>query len=159
MYHPHMDEEDQLESGMFGPLIVLEPGARFDPTTDKLFLLGESLRDGKRGFTMNGVRTFSPMELRAGTSYRLRFLNINRASGATVLLHTDSVPLRWTPQAKDGASLAQSYRREQPSRLDRLAVGETYDFVWRPTTASRAELIVRVVDSTEPFRVPIAVRR
>ena len=159
MYHPHMDEEDQLESGMFGPLIVLEPGTRFDPATDKLFVLGVSLRDGKRDATMNGARTFSPMELHVGTSYRLRFLNINSASGATVLLHTDSVPLRWTPDAKDGASLAQVYRREQASRLDRLAVGETYDFVWRPAKPLRAELLVHAVDSKQPFRVPIVVRR
>jgi FtsP/CotA-like multicopper oxidase with cupredoxin domain len=159
MYHPHMDEEDQLESGMFGPLIVLEPGTRFDPATDKLFVLGTSLRDGKRDVTLNGARTFGPMEFHVGMSYRLRFLNINSATGARVLLHTDSVPSSWTPQAKDGASLAQVHVREQPSRLDRLAVGETYDFVWRPAKVLRAELLVHAVDSEASFRVPIVVRR
>ena len=159
MYHPHMDEEDQLESGMFGPLIVLEPGARFDPATDKVFLVGVSLHDGKRDATMNGARTFAPMEWRVGTRYRLRFLNINSASPVTVLMHTDSVPLRWTPLAKDGADLPAAYRRDQPSRLDRIGVGETYDFVWHSEKPLRAELLVHALDSKEPFRVPIVVRK
>lgn len=159
MYHPHMDEEDQLQSGMFGPLIVLEPGARFDPATDLVFMVGESLRDGKRDATLNGARTFAPLRLRAGISYRLRFLNLNSAAGATVLIHQDSVPLRWTPLAKDGAALASEYRREQPARLNRWAVGETYDFIWRPAAPLRAELTVHAIDSKEPFRVPIVVTR
>lgn len=31
MYHTHMEEEDQLPYEMVGPMIVLEPAARFDP--------------------------------------------------------------------------------------------------------------------------------
>src|SRR6185436_3400246 len=41
MYHTHMEEEAQLHYGMFGPIIVLEPGERLDPERDLFFMLGE----------------------------------------------------------------------------------------------------------------------
>ena len=157
MYHPHMEEEDQLSAGMFGALIVLEPGERFDPATDLVFLLGDAIVDKVRGATMNGARTFAPLRLHVGTTYRLRFLNINPAASGEALLHTDSVPLRWRPRAKDGADLPLSRRREQPSTLRRIGVGETYDFTWTPTRPMRATLDVTVFDVKAPFRVPIEV--
>jgi FtsP/CotA-like multicopper oxidase with cupredoxin domain len=158
MYHPHMEEEEQITAGMFGAMIVLEPGQRFDPTTDFVFMLGNALVDGKRGETLNGARTFAPRRLRVGTTYRLRFLNLNAASSAEVLLHTDSVPLRWVPKAKDGADLPPALRSERPAQLSRIGVGETYDFTWRPTRAQRVVLEIRALDADAPFRVPFDVR-
>jgi len=158
MYHPHMEEEEQLTAGMFGAMIVLEPGERFDPNTDFIFMLGDALVNGTRGATLNGARTFAPMRLRAGTTYRLRFLNLNAASGADALLHTDSVPLRWTPVAKDGADLPTLLRVERPAHLTRIGVGETYDFTWRPVRSQRAVLEIRTLDADTPFRIPINVR-
>ncbi len=157
MYHPHMEEEDQLSAGMFGPLIVLEPGERFDPTTDLVFLLGDAIVNTVRSATMNGARTFAPLRLHVGTTYRLRFLNLNPAASGEALLHTDSVPLRWRPRAKDGADLPSARRGEQPSVLRRIGVGETYDFTWTPTRPMRAMLDVTVFDVKSPFRVPIDV--
>lgn len=159
MYHPHMDEEDQLYAGMYGPMIVLEPGARFDPTTDLVFMMGEAIVDGKRGETLNGARHFAPLQLKVGITYRLRFLNMNAASPGEILLHTDSVPLRWNPLAKDGADLLVARRTEQPSRLARLGVGETYDFTWRPTQTGNAVLEVKSLDADSAFRVPIILRQ
>lgn len=158
MYHPHMDEEDQLFAGMYGPMIVLEPGQKFDPATDLIFMMGGSLVDGKRGASLNGLRTFAPRELRVGTTYRLRFLNMNGASPGEILLHRDSVPLRWSPLAKDGADIPVARRTEQPSRLARIGVGETYDFIWRPSAVGSAVLEVKAVDADSAFRVPIIVR-
>jgi len=158
MYHPHMEEEEQITAGMFGPMIVLEPGERFDPSTDFVFMLGNALVNGKRGETLNGARTFAPRRLRVGTTYRLRFLNLNAASSAEVLLHTDSIPLRWVPRAKDGADLPPALRSERPARLSRIGVGETYDFTWRPTRAQHVVLEIRALDADAPFRVPFDVR-
>jgi FtsP/CotA-like multicopper oxidase with cupredoxin domain len=42
IYHSHFSEEKQLGSGMYGPLIVLEPGQRYDPDTDRTWLLSTS---------------------------------------------------------------------------------------------------------------------
>jgi len=157
MYHPHMDEEDQLAAGMFGAMLVLEPGERFDPSTDLPFVIGRGITDGKRGALVNGARVFTPVRLRAGTSYRMRFLNLGVNAPAKVVLHIDSIPLRWTPRAKDGADLPPTQSIEQLSTLRRIAVGETYDFVWKPTRAMRATLEITVLD-VAGFRIPIEVR-
>lgn len=157
MYHPHMDEEDQLAAGMFGALIVLEPGEPFDAATDLPFVIGRGITGGKRGAVVNGSRVFAPMRLRAGGAYRLRFLNIGANAPAEATLHVDSVPLRWTPRAKDGADLPASQTNEQPARLRRIAVGETYDFIWKPTRAMRATLEITVLE-VAAFRIPIEVR-
>ncbi len=157
MYHPHMDEEDQLAAGMFGPMIVLDPGERFDASTDLLYVIGRGITGGKRGALVNGARLFTPVRLRAGKTYRLRFLNIGANAPATVVLHVDSLPLRWSPRAKDGADVSPTQSIEQPSQLRRIAVGETYDFVWKPTRAMRATLDITVLD-VATFRIPIEVR-
>jgi len=158
MYHPHMEEEEQLTAGMFGAMIVLEPGQQFDATTDFVFMLGDALVNGKRGATVNGARTFGARAVRAGATYRLRFLNLNANSPAEVLLHADSVPLSWTPLAKDGADLPEALRVQRPSHLLRIGVGETYDFTWRPTRAQRVTLEVRSLDEDKVLQIPIVVR-
>ncbi|MBL0171956.1 MAG: multicopper oxidase domain-containing protein [Gemmatimonadaceae bacterium] len=122
MYHPHMEEEDQLSAGMFGPLIVMEPRERFDPATDLLFVIGDAILDGKRGATLNGARAATPLRLHVGTTYRLRFLNIGEAASGEAMLHTDSIPLRWRPRAKDGADLPATRRAEQASTLRKIGV-------------------------------------
>ncbi len=159
MYHPHMDEEDQLTAGMFGAMIVLEPNAPFDPATDFPFVIGRGIVDGTRGAIVNGRRAFAPMRLRAGTAYRFRFVNISANAPASVLLHTDSIPLRWLPRAKDGASISAGQAVEQPARLRRIAVGETYDFIWTPSRATRASLSISIVTTpAASFHIPIVVR-
>jgi hypothetical protein len=68
----------------------------------------------------------------------------------------DSVPLRWRPRAKDGADLPARDRVEQPSRLGRFGVGETYDFEFTPAAAMDAVLSVTVEGQTR--RMPLRVR-
>jgi hypothetical protein len=95
--------------------------------------------------------------VRAGKTYRLRFLNIGANVPAAILLHVDSIPLRWTPRAKDGADLPPTQAIERPAQLRRIAVGETYDFVWKPTRPMRATLDISVLEAAT-FRIPIEVR-
>jgi FtsP/CotA-like multicopper oxidase with cupredoxin domain len=45
IYHSHWHDDNQIRGGLVGPLIVLEPGEKLDPATDKTFL-----------FTLQGVR-------------------------------------------------------------------------------------------------------
>ena len=40
MYHTHMNDFEQLTSGVYGPIVVLEPGRRFDAATDHVFIAG-----------------------------------------------------------------------------------------------------------------------
>ena len=40
MYHTHLNDIEQLTSGLYGGIVVLEPGKRFDPQRDHLFVTG-----------------------------------------------------------------------------------------------------------------------
>ncbi len=157
MYHPHMDEEDQITAGLFGPLIVLEPGERFDAATDLPFMLGDRIVGGKRAATVNGQAEPPPLRLRVGQTYRLRFLSMFAASPTNIRLHVDSVPLTWTPRAKDGAELPASARALRDATLH-IGVGETYDVLFTPGKPQRAVLEFGVVDASTPIRLVVDVR-
>ena len=157
MYHTHMEEEDQLQFGMFGPMIVLEPGARFDPATDMVFMVGEVSTPGLPAPTINGMRDVPRRTLRVGETYRLRFANIQRDDVHAIRLQSDSVAQRWTPIAKDGADLPPSLRRERSSTFT-IAVGETYDFLWTPPRVMDAQITVRRLGQTRLLTIPLQVR-
>jgi FtsP/CotA-like multicopper oxidase with cupredoxin domain len=159
LYHTHMDEGPQLVTGMYGPLLVLEPGARWDPATDHVVMIGSAVeRDSVRNLVVNGRRAPAPLALRAGATHRLRLINIHSAGPAVVTLSAarDSTPLRWRPRAKDGADLPAAARGERPARLTRFGVGETYDFEWTPARAMDAVLTVQLEGQTR--RLPVRVR-
>ena len=40
MYHSHFNEAEQISAGLYGPIIVVEPGQRFDPETDRVLIFG-----------------------------------------------------------------------------------------------------------------------
>jgi FtsP/CotA-like multicopper oxidase with cupredoxin domain len=44
MYHSHFHETKQMGSGLYGPIIVLEPGQKFDPETDRVMFFGTAGR-------------------------------------------------------------------------------------------------------------------
>ena len=157
MYHTHMEEEAQLHYGMFGPMIVLEPGARFDPDLDLFFMLGEVNTPGLSPATINGMRDVPARTLRVGTTYRLRFLSIQRDKAHAIVLRSDSVAQRWTPIAKDGADLPRALQRERASTFT-IAVGETYDFLWTPQRVMDAEITVRRLGQNRLLTIPLRVR-
>ncbi len=41
MYHSHFNEMQQTASGLYGPIVVLEPGETFDPETDRVLVLSD----------------------------------------------------------------------------------------------------------------------
>lgn len=158
MYHTHMEEEPQLTLGMFGPMLVLEPGERFDPETDLVFILGDARTRGAPSATLNGRRTFEPRTLRVRRTYRLRFLNILAVVPHGVEMRVGDRPLVWVPLAKDGADLPPARRAPVPAKL-LFGVGETYDFLWTPAERMDVEIVVKPAGG-EPweFRVPLRVR-
>jgi FtsP/CotA-like multicopper oxidase with cupredoxin domain len=157
MYHTHMEEEKQLHFGMFGPMIALEPGARFDPATDMVFMLGEVSTPGLPAPTIDGMRDVPLRTLRIGTTYRLRFINIQRDEPHVIRLLSDSVAQRWTPIAKDGADLPPAVRRERAATFT-IAVGETYDFFWTPPRVMDAQITVRRLGQTRLLTIPLQAR-
>ena len=125
IYHTHLQDEIQLTSGLYGPIVVLEPGAVFQPATDHIFLAG---RDGEEGkVLLNGDSLPAPVTWAAGQTHRLRLINIMPYGRVTWrLLKGDSVTV-WRAVARDGADLPASQQRvgRAASVID---VGETADF-------------------------------
>lgn len=149
IYHSHFEEERQLSSGMYGPLIVLEPGVRYDPETDRNWLLGQVETGPGPKPTLNGSST-PEIELVAGRRHRIRVININPNIPLMLVVLADSVPVRWRAIAKDGADLPAVQARPQPARV-RLGVGETADFELTPDKPGN--LRVRAFDPNGGVRI------
>jgi FtsP/CotA-like multicopper oxidase with cupredoxin domain len=135
IYHTHWHNADQLAAGIYGPLIVLEPGQAFDPVSDHVIVLG---LDGPyrpqphEPFVVNGDTKPRLLDLRAGVAHRLRFINITADNVAlTVQLLSEFDPIGWTLIGKDGAETPPAQRTERPAR-QLVGVVETYDFELAP---------------------------
>jgi manganese oxidase len=129
MYHSHFAELYQILGGLFGPLVVLEPGEEFDPERDHIFTMGVAGAEfpgAAQLGTINGSRTPPDLHLTAGTPYRFRFINIGDfRTFASLLDGGRFVPAR--PLAKDGADLPDTQRALGP--LNHLTgPGETADY-------------------------------
>ena len=126
IYHTHTDEAVGLPSGLYGTLIVLQEHAPPD-TSERVFLLGIGgpLEDAPP--VVNGSATPPPIELRAGTAHRFRFINISPLESHTVQLMFGSTVQQWRAVAKDGADLPTQQATLQPGVVA-LHPGETYDF-------------------------------
>jgi len=154
MYHTHMDEGDQLFAGLYGPLIVLEPGEQYDPSTDLTFIVGFGPDTSRlaRGRAINGALRPTPRTLKAGVTYRLRLINLMFASPENLdLFAADSSLSAWRLISKDGAAVTGS--AVQPAHV-RIGVGEAYDFEWTPK-AGEAFLTARIGTTTSGFAGPV----
>ncbi|MEP7347779.1 MAG: multicopper oxidase domain-containing protein, partial [Gemmatimonadaceae bacterium] len=76
IYHVHSEEGNELASGLYGPLIVLPPGQRFDPTTDLIFVIATAGPGPDGPPFVNGTAAPDTISLRTGTTYRLRLIDI-----------------------------------------------------------------------------------
>jgi FtsP/CotA-like multicopper oxidase with cupredoxin domain len=131
IYHTHAQDPDQLTGGVYGALIVLEPGEQFDREHDRLLVVGtrDNFFDAKR-LTINGAEQPLPMMLKHGETYRLRIINMAPNLGADFQLGSKE-HATWRAVAKDGAALPQRLVKTSDASLH-IASGETYDFEFRP---------------------------
>jgi FtsP/CotA-like multicopper oxidase with cupredoxin domain len=148
MYHTHMDDLRQLTSGVYGPILVLEPGQRFDPATDHVFVAGWDGPDDPPHTIINGDAWPAPLRLRAGVSHRLRFINIGPANRFRFVLMRDSSIVTWRRIAKDGADLPAAQRAVVRAE-QWLDVGETADVLVRPVRGEYHLIAARAL--AEPF--------
>lgn len=138
MYHTHMNDMAQLSAGLYGALIVVPEGTKFQPENDKVLLLS---RNGKRKdgeLLLNGSNMPAPLELHAGTRYRLRFIDILANNSIVINAVQDGKPVEWIPIAKDGADLASVQSVLTPASFT-IAPGETYDFTLTPEKSGKIE--------------------
>ena len=130
MYHTHLNDLEQLTSGLYGAIVVLEPGQQFDPTREHVFVVGW---DGEEtpAMVVNGDTHPPPLALASGVPHRFRFINIGAANLAVFKLERDSAVVRWQRVAKDGADLPRHQARLVPAVLG-IQVGETFDVLFTP---------------------------
>jgi manganese oxidase len=166
IYHTHWHNVNQLVGGMYGPLLVMEPGQKYDPATDKVFVLGRGgLNELHDPLVLNGSSQPGLMVLVPGRSYRFRLVNItpNDSLVATSLV-SEGHPVKWRAIAKDGADLPPQQATVRDA-VQNISVGETYDFEFVPKEPGDYQLrfcspigsevtqMVAVVPDSSPFSV------
>ena len=155
IYHTHLNDIDQLTSGLYGGIVVLEPGQRYDPATDHLFVAGWDGVDGDSTgprTLINGDSLPPPLELKAGVTHRFRFVNIGPADRLSFRIYRDTALVNWRLVARDGANFPAQLVRATPASY-RFDVGETFD-----TEAELAPGEYRLVAARNP-KYPFYTRR
>jgi FtsP/CotA-like multicopper oxidase with cupredoxin domain len=140
IYHTHLNDVEQITSGAYGPIIVLQPGQKFDPETDHVFTLG--WHGTKPTVYLNGDSVPPPVRMRYGKLQRLRFVNIGAAGAFVFTLKQDSTTVTWRPAAKDGAALPADEQVIGPA-VRRLTTGETFDAEWMPKKRGTYAIAIR----------------
>jgi FtsP/CotA-like multicopper oxidase with cupredoxin domain len=156
IYHTHWHDIDQLTHGLYGPLIVLEPGERYDPEHDRVFVASRGGPDLLWDpLLVNGMEHPAFAELHAGSRYRFRFINITPSDDAVDFSIMEAgKSASWTPLAKDGADLPPYFRKNCDAKLQ-FGAGETYDFEFEPQTVGNLELQAGVVMLHTTMPIPV----
>jgi FtsP/CotA-like multicopper oxidase with cupredoxin domain len=126
MYHTHLHDNRQLTSGLYGAMLVMEPGDRFDEAIDHLLVIGRGGPDRAAPIVVNG-KTDPQFVWKAGTRHRIRVINITPGDVLSVSLQKGEAPVTWQPLTKDGAPVPPAMA-EAGAAKQIIAVGETYDF-------------------------------
>jgi FtsP/CotA-like multicopper oxidase with cupredoxin domain len=135
IYHTHAADPKQISGGVYGGLIVLEPGESFDLEHDRLLVIGT--RDPSfysTRITVNGSEELGPLVFNRGATYRLRVINMGSNLSANLQLGSAEHPATWRAVAKDGATLPARLAVPGDALLH-IASGETYDFEFQPVAS------------------------
>ena len=145
MYHSHFDEATQIAGGLYGPIVVLDSGQKFDADRERLLVFGVAGHATNvvigpfPHYLMNGSEHPPAMNLKAGTTYRFRIVNITDDGPLLVSLNAASKPIQWRAVAKDGATLPPGQATKRPAMLV-SDPGEIFDFEVTPTAAGEMNL-------------------
>jgi FtsP/CotA-like multicopper oxidase with cupredoxin domain len=161
IYHTHWHDDAQLAGGLYGALLVLGPGERYDPAIDHVVIIGLNgvlVRGEREPFALNGLESPAPILMRMGVPNKLRLINITANNSIlTAFLLDQFEPTTWVPMAKDGATLPSEQAKPQPAR-QLISVGETYDFEVVPTRSQNLWLEVRRGNGEWVLQAPVVVR-
>jgi manganese oxidase len=142
IYHTHVHDYRQLSSGLYGPLVVVEPDETYDPATDHVVVLGRrqatpasAILGDPASAVIDGERE-PRWTWAAKTRHRLRLINITPDDIWSVSLTGPDGPSTWRPLTKDGAAVTGAESKTGPARAT-IAVGETYDFEVETPAARR----------------------
>jgi FtsP/CotA-like multicopper oxidase with cupredoxin domain len=170
MYHSHFNEFQQITSGLYGPLIVLEPGQKYHPETDRVLLFSDGgptinvISGPFPPILMNGEVHPDPIDLRAGVTYRFRVIGITGDESVGLRFLNGDQPVEWRAVARDGMTLPRSQATVQPATMV-FDPGQIFDFEFTPRAAG--ELAIEYGDpaflsasdrAPRPTRVQVRVR-
>jgi manganese oxidase len=147
IYHTHLNDIEQLTSGAYGPIVIMEPNKRFDPLTDHTITVGWWSSRRPARLVINGDSLPSPITMRYNKLQRIRFVNIGPAALVRIVLQRDTTAMKWRPVAKDGAALPADYQVIEVAKRA-LSTGETFDAEWTPP--SRGRYNITIVANAEP---------
>jgi len=165
MYHVHNEHGDELASGLYAPLLVLEPGQPYNPTTDRVFTIatggpGAGRAENTPAF-INGTATPDTLAFVVGTTYRLRLIDISANEAHAITLRGSAGPAMWRALARDGWTLPSDQATLQTAQVN-TASGVTRDFAFTPAAAGDYALVVATIIANAPTghlaTVPIRVR-
>ena len=158
MYHVHSEQFDELNSGLYGPLIVLEPGQSWDADRDHIFVISNGgPGDSHESIFINGSASPAAIDMKVGVPHRLRFIAIPANGEYVVRLLNGNTPVAWRQVARDGADLPPGQIVQSPARM-RIDVGITKDFEFTPTEEGELILEVDLRVPGHPSRLPVRVR-
>ena len=156
IYHTHWHDDVQLLNGLYGPLIVLDPGQKYDPKHDKTFVfsMGKYVPFSFL-LLVNGHPQPDPVELHTSTLYRLRLINItDNSADLRVRLLNNGVPVKWKVIAKDGADLPPAQVKSSTADMG-ITVGETFDVEYQSDAPGLADLEIRQPSFPTPVTLPL----
>jgi manganese oxidase len=155
MYHTHYNDFVQLTSGLYGEIVVREPGAT--KAVDLPFIFGrDGPLDREDALLMNGKEHLDPIKLKGGQLYRIRLACITPAPDVRVRLLAGDQVLQWRAVAKDGADLPASRAIGRPAEVQ-LAPGETYDFEFTAPRAGTLMLDAEIPGFNKRASAPLVV--
>jgi FtsP/CotA-like multicopper oxidase with cupredoxin domain len=134
MNHSHSNEMQQIGSGLYGAIVVSEPGVKRDTTRDRVLVISDGgpvvsfsdLRALPPQF-VNGQASPRPIDIPADVPVRLRLIDIRTEFVTTLSLTENGVPIEWRLVAKDGMPTPAHQSGAKPATLT-IAPGEIYDF-------------------------------
>jgi len=156
IYHTHWHDRQQILNGLYGALIVLEPGQKFDPDHDKIFIwaLGKFAPFGFMA-VVNGKPETYPVRLKTGTRYRLRLINMSdNLSDLHVRLLHDGALVQWKIISRDGSDLPTAQVKVSAADTG-LTVGETVDVEVQADAPGNDDLEFRMTSFPMPSTVPL----
>ena len=131
IYHAHMNDLNQLSAGLYGALVVLEPGQTWNDTTDHVFAVAQGGLNAPAWTVVNGKPAHYPMVIKAGVPHRFRFLSMTLDEETDISIARRDSVVAWTPLAKDAMPVPSVDRTSRPAKLH-FGPGETYDFEFTP---------------------------
>ena len=156
-YHSHLNDREQMLSGMYGAIIVTDRAR--DLAHDHLVITGgggPAIESGiETPFALvNGSLFPAPLRLTAGETHRLRFVSINPDWAIRYTLRNDTATARWRAIAKDGADLPRALATMRTARV-LMGPGETADFAFTPRTPGQWR--IDVASDGAGWQIPLDV--